>query len=150
MGLPGKKPTANTSQLRNQNRQAADWTEVVNAPYVGEVPDLPSSRVVLTRAGQETVDMLDLTVEWWATISRMPHCTLWSDSDWLFAKTTAFVADAAFCGISSASTELRNREKVLGTTVEYRRDLRIRYVDPPQEKTENVSRIDDYRDLYGN
>lgn len=147
MAVPGKKPTANTSQLRNANRQSADWTEVINTPYAGDVPDLPEMRTVVTRNGQEDVQLLPLTVEWWETISKMPHCTLWSDSDWLFAKTTALVADAAFCGISSASTELRNREKVLGTTVEYRRDLRIRYVEVPTEAVANVARIDDYRDL---
>ena len=33
------------------------------------------------------------------------------------------IADAAFTGGIGAATELRNREKVLGTTVDYRRAL---------------------------
>jgi hypothetical protein len=66
----------------------------------------------------------------------------------MFALTTATVADAAFCGIASAATELRNREKVMGTTVEYRRDLRIRYIDQAvNEKPAEVANIADYRDL---
>jgi hypothetical protein len=31
------------------------------------------------------------------------------------------------------ATELRNREKVLGTTLDYRRDLRIMYTQPGSE-----------------
>ena len=97
---------------------------------------------------QEQVKLQGMTRQWWDTVSTMPHCVLWSPADWMFALTTATVADAAFCGISSAATELRNREKVLGTTVEYRRDLRIRYVDPVvKEKSAEVANIADYRDL---
>jgi hypothetical protein len=32
------------------------------------------------------------------------------------------------------ATELRNREKMLGTTMDFRRDLRIRYVDPEEPR----------------
>jgi hypothetical protein len=60
---------------------------------------------------------------------------LWSESDWEFAFDTAalkakFHAEPA----SALATEMRNREKVLGTTADFRRDLRIRYVDPAAQK----------------
>jgi hypothetical protein len=44
-------------------------------------------------------------------------------------------------------TELRNRERVLGTTAEYRRDLRIRYVDPKPAPLAAVVNVEDFRDL---
>ena len=42
------------------------------------------------------------------------------------------------------ATELRNREKVLGTTIDSRRDLRIRYTEPASSP---VTNLDQYRDL---
>lgn len=123
--------------------------EVVNVPYEGWRPDFIRSRTIVTREGQETVSLQDMTVAWWGVVSSMPHCSLWEPSDWMFALATATVADAAFCGVASAMTELRNREKVLGTTVEFRRDLRIRYVDaePDNVLSAEVAKLDDYRDL---
>lgn len=146
-GGPKLKPQ---DQLRNQRRPqtSIEWIEVLNVPYGGKVPPLPRTRVVLTRNGQEEVEILDITRKWWKTVSRMPHCILWNESDWQYALTTALVADAAFCGISSASTELRNREKILGTTWDYRRDLRIKYIDKVEApKAPEVPNIADYRDL---
>ena len=147
MAVAGRKPAA-SGQTRHRVKPSTDWTEVPNVPYSGERPELPTTRTVLTREGQEQVQLQELTARWWESITTMPHCVLWTDSDWMFALTTATVADAAFCGIASAATELRNREKVLGTTVEYRRDLRIRYVDSVvKEKLAEVANIADYRDL---
>lgn len=147
MAVRGTKPKPE-SQRRNKNQPQADWVEVANVPYAGDVPDFPETRTVVTRDGQEQVTFQSMTRAWWATVTRMPHCVLWSQSDWMFALSSALVADAAFCGISSAATELRNREKVMGTTVEYRRDLRIRYVEvlTPVESSE-VANIEDYREL---
>lgn len=148
MAVRGRKPAA-ADQKRNRNTPQADWVDVVNVPYEGPKPDFVRSRTIVTKDGQESVDLQDMTVAWWAVVSSMPHCVLWEPSDWMFALATATVADAAFCGISSAMTELRNREKVLGTTVEFRRDLRIRYVDQEVLTTaiSEVANIDDYRDL---
>ena len=147
MAVAGRKPAA-SGQTRHRVKPSADWVEVQNVPYAGEVPELPGERTIVTRDGQSQVCLQDMTRRWWDSVTRMPHCVLWTESDWMFALTTATVADAAFCGISSAATELRNREKVMGTTVEYRRDLRIRYVDVA-EKAEpaEVANIADYRDL---
>jgi len=147
MAVAGRKPAA-SGQTRHRVKPSADWVEVQNVPYAGDVPELPGARTIVTRDGQSQVALQDMTRRWWDSVTRMPHCVLWTESDWMFALTTATVADAAFCGISSAATELRNREKVMGTTVEYRRDLRIRYVDVA-EKAEpaEVANIADYRDL---
>lgn len=65
----------------------------------------------------------------------MPHCTLWSKSDWMFALGTAFIADMMFCGDRQAAGELRQREKIMGTTLDARRDLRIRYVESAGAKS---------------
>ena len=147
MAVAGRKPAA-SGQTRHRVKPSTDWTEVQNVPYSGERPDLPKTRTVISREGQESVTLQAMTKQWWEAISTMPHCVLWTSSDWMFALSTATVADAAFCGVSSAATELRNREKVLGTTVEYRRDLRIRYVDAPaKEQPAEVANIADYRDL---
>lgn len=147
MAVSGRKPAA-SGQTRHRVKPSADWVEVPNIPYAGDVPELPGQRTVITRDGQERVPLQSLTLRWWDTVSRMPHCVLWTASDWMFALSTATVADAAFCGIASAATELRNREKVMGTTVEYRRDLRIRYVDAPvNAEPAEVTNIADYRDL---
>jgi hypothetical protein len=45
------------------------------------------------------------------------------------------------------ATELRNREKVLGTTIDSRRDLRIRYTEPASSPPAGVTNLDQYRDL---
>lgn len=147
MAIAGRKPAA-SGQTRHRVKPSTEWTEVPNVPYSGEVPELPGDRTILTREGQGQVTLQPLTLQWWKSVSSMPHCILWAPSDWMFALTTATVADAAFCGISSAATELRNREKVMGTTVEYRRDLRIRYVDADVKvESAEVTNIADYRDL---
>lgn len=78
----------------------------------------------------------------------MPHCRLWSDSDWRFAFDTALIAAQLVEGNNSLAGELRLRENKLGTTVDARMALRIRYVDPPEEATPaGVTRLADYRDL---
>lgn len=147
MAVAGRKPAA-SGQTRHRVKPSTDWIEIPNIPYAGDAPDLPDQRTIVTRNGQEQVPLQTLTRDWWAAVSRMPHCSLWEESDWMFALTTATVADAAFCGVASAATELRNREKVMGTTVEFRRDLRIRYVDPVENvQPAEVANIADYRDL---
>lgn len=148
MPVPGRKPKPE-GQARNRTKPTHDWIEVADEPYTGERPTLPRRRTIMTAFGPKDVPLRAMTKTWWESASTMPHCRLWTASDWSFALTTAMVADAAFCGGVGAATELRNREKVLGTTVDYRRDLRIRYVDPrpePEADADVVS-MDDYRDL---
>lgn len=136
MPLSGTKPKA--EPLRRRNKPTHDWTEVDAVPFEGG-PKLPR-----TEPGKATWPTA--TKRWWKTVSTMPHCILWDDSDWQFALDTALLAAAFHGGDLKVATELRNREKVLGTTVDFRRDLRIRYVEPkPAELPASVKAIEDYR-----
>ena len=141
------RPPKPQGQAVNRNKATHDWIEVEDIPYAGARPELPPSRTIITQFGPESIPLQSLTRSWWESVSTMPHCKLWTPSDWAFALATALVADAAFVGGAGAATELRNREKVMGTTVDYRRSLRIRYVEPKTVKLVEVSQIDDYRDL---
>jgi hypothetical protein len=87
--------------------------------------------------------------ERWAVWSTMPHCVLWSAADWTFAVDSLHIAARAFETESDPKwyQELRNREKVLGTTHDYRCALKIRYVDPKPAQTAKVVGLDNYRDL---
>lgn len=139
MGMAGRKPKPE-GQARNRTKPTHDHTEVVNVPFKG------GKRLPKTQPNG--AEWPKATKEWWKAVSTMPHCALWTDSDWQFALDTAFVAAQWHAGDLKAATELRNREKVLGTTFEYRRDLRIRYVDPePETSDSEVTRLDDFRDL---
>jgi hypothetical protein len=76
----------------------------------------------------------------------MPHCILWDESDWQFALDTALVAAAFHEGKMTQAVELRNREKILGLTLDARRDLRIRYVEAQAEQERPaIAAIEDYR-----
>lgn len=127
---------------------AHDWTEVENVPYSGAVPKLPQ------RWGIEPLEGVRVrlkwparTLQWWRVVSRMPHCVLWTEADWQYALDVA-EAHARFVE-GTNGTELRIREKMLGNTMDSRRDLRIRYVEPRPEQTRaaGVTNLDDYRDL---
>lgn len=150
MSLAGRKPKPK-GQARHRNPPTHDWTEVVHEPFTGKPPvALPATRSVQTSSGLAEVKLHNQTKAWWRRISRMPHCRLWAESDWEFALETALVADALFYGRTSAATELRQRERLMGTTVDARRDLRIRYVKPKEEVADGdaeVTRLDAFRDL---
>lgn len=133
MPLPGSKPSA--TPARRRNKPTHEWTEV-DAVAFEAAPPLP---------GRWSVKVM----RWWHSVSRMPHCVLWDDSDWQFAMDTAEVAKAFYGGKIQAATELRNREKVMGTTVDFRRDLRIRYVEPTAETPEGITAIDEYKKALG-
>lgn len=138
MPVVGAKPRPGAI---NTSKPVHEWADVVEVPFDGPVPvELPSTRLLSTPKGSETVEVLPETRAWWAVVCRMPHCVLWREEDWQFALATAFVADLSFRGVTGASTEMRNREKVLGTTRDFRRDLRIRYV--PVEPVTNVEPVD--------
>ncbi len=86
-------------------------------------------------------------MRWWSSVSRMPHCVLWDDSDWQFAMDTAYIARDFYYGVSNAAAELRRREAIMGTTLDSRRRLRIRYVEPSSETPEGVTALDEYRKM---
>jgi hypothetical protein len=150
MPVAGAKPKPEGTTV-TRHAKVHDWTEVENVPFVGPAPvRLPASRVrTLPFGGTERVPTHPMTRAWWKTISRMPHCVLWTEADWRFAQATAMVADQFYYGHTPSATELARRERVLGVTLDARRDLRIRYVDPKPEGRESasVTRLDDYRSL---
>jgi hypothetical protein len=77
-----------------------------------------------------------------------PHARLWQPAEWSIAlDTLELAADFHKAGEPRFGTELRNREKVLGTTLDYLRGLRIRYVEPKTDTPAGVANIADYRDL---
>jgi hypothetical protein len=76
----------------------------------------------------------------------MPHAKLWGVAEWDYAFDSIEIAAQFHAGYLPAATELRNREKVLGTTLDYRRAIRVRYVEPAADVVvSEVSNIDDYR-----
>jgi hypothetical protein len=128
MPLPGRKPNEKSI---NRNAPKIDWVSIENVPYSGPVPELPESRTYINPKGEiQEVPIERRTREWWEAITTMPHCTLWQASDWQFALDTAMVHASASHGSVTAMSELRQREKIMGTTVDSRRDLRIQYVEP--------------------
>ncbi len=122
MALRGPAGKAN----KHGHTLSADWIDVLDVPYTGPSSDLP----LLAKRRKWT----DLTVQWWEQVRTMPHCVLWSPTDWHFAVETALMKDQFWRDYaegemkSTAATEIRRREGVLGTTAEARRQLRIRYV----------------------
>lgn len=135
MAMAGRKPADRPTVTRH--KPTIEWTDVPNVPYSGPRPELPKSRMVMTPRGElQEFPLETRTFEWWAAISTMPHCILWTPSDWQFCVDTALVHAEACHGKAAAMSELRQREKIMGTTVDARRDLRIRYVDPEAENTE--------------
>lgn len=145
MALPGKKPNEKSV---TRHKPSVDWTEVIDKPYVGSFPELPKSRTYINPKGEAAeIPIEKRTIAWYKAITSMPHCVLWHPSDWQFALDTAMVHASASHGSVSAMGELRQREKIMGTTVDARRDLRIRYVDEELEqlKVVPIASIEDRR-----
>lgn len=133
MPIPGRKPKP-PEERRNRVQPRHDWTEVEAVAFEG-APELPPKRGSWSRSARR----------WWQAISTMPHCCLWEPADWQFAFDTALLAAAFYAGDVRLATELRQRERVMGTTVDARRDLRIRYVEPRPAGVALVDNIADYR-----
>lgn len=104
----------------------ADWTDVVDTPYLGPSPDLP--KLSGRRRWHEQV------VAWWNEVRQMPHCVLWAATDWRFGVETAVMKQQLWTDLEAGemkttlATEIRRREDQMGTTGEARRKLRVRYV----------------------
>lgn len=121
MAVAGRKPKPDGQKV-NRHPLGHDWVEVDDVAYRGPRPQLPRKLPAETRA-------------WWADISTMPHCVLWSKADWRFAIDTARVHAAFVGGDYARAGELRIREARMGTTLDARRDLRIRYRNPLAKAT---------------
>jgi hypothetical protein len=123
----GRKPNEGTP-IRHGVKPAHEWVVVDDVPYTGPKPKIPTFHYQANRKG-ELVEfpMPKTTKAWWNAVSTMPHCVLWSTSDWQFALDTLNVHAQAMTGKTGAMAELRMREKIMGTTLDSRRDLRIKY-----------------------
>lgn len=146
MSTPAPRPQART--LPPSKAIKAEWTDVSNVPYSGPKPELPQERQSMLKNGEIIiVPMGSATQEWWDRVSSMPHCAIWTPTDWQFCLDTAKIHSAAQAGSMPANVELRQREKTMGTTFEARRDLRIRYIEPEQLEAviAPVASIDDRR-----
>lgn len=155
MARPGPNPKPGAVR---RNEATFSWTEVPNTPHTGTPPVRPPSRrVVVVDDKSKQVGLLAATKAWWRVISAMPHCRLWLESDWLFAAETAVIVDDFYRGDTRLAPEIRQRERAMGTTVDARMALRIRYVGPagddiaassstatPREPAK-VARLDDRR-----
>lgn len=134
--MPARGPLPKPADQRiRRNKESGDWREVPNVPFEGgrELPFEPEN---------------NFTTLWWDTVRSMPHCSLWSASDWMFAFGTAQVADRFADNPKDFAAELRQREKVLGLTDDDRIRLKIRYVDVASDaEGANVAQMSDYRDL---
>jgi hypothetical protein len=145
MPITGRSPKP-AGQIRHRNPRVHDWIDVTDVPFNGG-PPLPPHRAKGEPWPEEAVRT-------WSIWRRMPHCVLWRKSDWRFALQSLEVA-ARFYESESASLarELRDREQVLGTTLDYRRALRIRYLPvgavpaPVVGEQGSVADIAGYRNL---
>ena len=137
MPVSGAKPNEGRP-VRHRVKPVHQWVEVEDKPFRGRRP--------LPPAQPDGRPWPEATRQWWRVISRMPHCRLWGPGDWQFALDTALLAAAFHGGDIKQAVELRQREKVMGTTFDARRDLRIRYVEPlPKEERLGVTAIEEYR-----
>jgi hypothetical protein len=109
------------------------WVDVPDVPFdAGRQRELPA---LAKRAKWDP-----WVLRWWDVVRTMPHCALWTESDWLFAEVTArqwhVYLKQVEQGVekTTAATELRRREDQMGTTLEARRKNRIRYIDPPDQE----------------
>jgi hypothetical protein len=113
IGGPPPKPSG---QRRRHAPPVHGWTEVEAAPFAGRpLPRRPG--------GGTWPPGIRATWRAWST---MPHCRLWTDSDWRFAVESLAVAALFYASASAASAgELRLREQQMGATMAGRQGLRL-------------------------
>ena len=139
------RPAKPAGQAINRNKLTTEWIEVEDVAFSGSYPKLPARRPSWRKRTRDK----------WAAWCAMPHAKLWGPAEWDYALDAIELAARFHEGTASASevTELRNREKVLGTTLDYRRALRIRYVPARDAAAEagdsngSVTSLDAYRGL---
>ena len=137
-GVPprGARPKP-VGQSITRHKLAHDFTEFVDIPYT-DGPRLPARGSGLTWP--------ERTRKWWRTVSSMPHCAGWSQSDWEFAFEGALLAAAFHTGDIRAEGPLRRRETIMGMTADSRASLRIRYVsaNPEADEEEALAGLVDF------
>lgn len=127
MSITGRPPS---DKARNRNQKSYDWSPVANEPYTGPSPDLPP------KGGRQRWHRE--TLAWWDAVRHMPHCRLWTDTDWRFAIETAVLVEEFWRGEVARAAELRLRAAKLGLTHEDRLKQRIRYTDSTREDDEAI------------
>jgi hypothetical protein len=158
MPVAGAKPKTDRSQVRHRIEPVHEWTEVEDVPYAG-APPMRSRATggisVMITGAENSSDWPEPTVEWYRAISTMPHAKLWGPAEWQFVHDSCEIhARTIEAWRGYAGPEIRAREKLLGTLADYRRDLRIRYVEPKSKAdadaaidADNVVSINSLRDL---
>jgi hypothetical protein len=127
---------------RNRTPLTHTWIDIPDIPSTAG-PDLPPRRCNGRRWPAYA------TARWaiWAT---MPHTARWGPSDWAYAVDSLELVVLTNREDAPVSlwTELRAREKAMGTTWDARQGMRIRYVTPGTEgPAASVASLDAYRDL---
>lgn len=141
MPFPGPAPKP-ADQRRDRHEKAALTLKVTDVPFAS-APTLPD------RNPEDNAPWTRAARTYWEALSTMPHCVLWAPSDWAFAVQTVSVYERASApgneGLG-AHRELRARDKMLGTTFDARRALRIEYVPADVEEVPaNVTSLADRR-----
>lgn len=145
MPIPGAKAKP-PGRAVTRHAQVHDWLEVENVAFA-DGPELPDAMPALNQPWPQR------TRDKWDTWRTMPHCRHWGPAEWDYALDSIALAGLFhLTGEQKYATELRNREKVLGTTLDYRRALRIRYVEPKAPAAgegdgASVTNIADYMNL---
>lgn len=143
MAITGRKPKDDDQKV-TRHALTQDWVEVPDVPFRGCECAEPGG----DRCGGVHVPTIGRaparTKRWWATLSTMPHCILWHPSDWQFAVDTAVLHAAFAKGDHARAPELRIRERMMGTTAESRRDLRIRYLSATKGPDEPPAEVSDF------
>lgn len=105
---------------------ANDWTDVDDVPFEG-APALP--RLGATERSRAKWHLW--TEQWYAQVSKMPHCKLWKPSDWQLLFDLARMKDAWYKegedAKASMSAQIRLRERDLGIGPGALTALKIRY-----------------------
>jgi len=133
MAVPGRKPNENSV---NRNKPRAGVRSYENVLFAGPWPvDLPATRTVVTRDGQEIVPLQPATRRWWEEVKRLPHAVDWDEATWgVYVDVATNVVDSANCGIATAFAHQRAWEtQEILKTAESRRAAGVVYFDSEPE-----------------
>src|SRR5881394_3167732 len=139
MPVPGRAPKPD-GQKRNRVKPVHEWVEVADVPFAGK-PPVSAER-----------DWPPATKRWWRVVTHMPHCILWNATDWQFAYDTAMMVAKFHEGDWRTAPEIRQRERMMGTTFDSRREIRVRYItaaDNNNDEDGTVTTIADYQASIG-
>lgn len=111
------RPLKDNAVTRHQPQHT--YLTIPNVPYE---PTKEQARCPVVNAPPETR-------RWWKMVSTLPHASMWEEGEWEYAKATAKVHAEFWQGRTTLGKALHDRERVIGTTEDARRALRIRYAD---------------------